>query len=396
MARGRSGCARAFVGAALASMVLTAGVLAATPGAGQDGKAPPQPASGGPIVGAGESGVAPAATATDRDQMVIVGSSTVYPFLRAAIERLQRSYVLPAPIIDAVGTTAGIKLFCAGVGAEFPDVAAASRGMQKSEFDTCIEHHVLDIIEVKIGQTAFALVVKKGSPVFNMTARMIYLALAAEIPEDGEFAPNPFTTWRQIDKDAPPLPINVIIPTAGSGQRTFFDDNFMQGGCRHVKEIDAIFAAIDRVPKCVTLRKDGHITQINESTDPASYGELLLRDLEKAPLGTIGLAAFPLYLDNSDKLDLLPIGGVLPSHDTIASFDYPMTSDLRLYFKRAHMRNNEGRGVVRGLRELMAELVSDDATGEGGYFEALGAVSYDDETKAEIQKTVRTLRRFKR
>jgi phosphate transport system substrate-binding protein len=395
MARDRSGCARAFVGA-VAGMAVVACVLAATPSAAQDDKSQPPPLPSGAIVGAGESGVAPIAAATERDQMLIVGSSTVYPFLQAAVQRLQRDFVMPAPIVDAVGTTLGIKLFCGGIGAEFPDVVAASRGMQKGEFDTCVEHNVLDIIEVKIGQTAFVLVVKKGSPVFNLSARTIYLALAAEIPEDGEFAPNPFTTWRQIDKKAPPLPINVIIPTTGSGQRTFFDADFMQGGCRHVKEIDAIFAAVDRVPKCVTLRKDGHIVEINESEDPASYGELLLRDLEKAPMGTIGLAAFPVYLNNSDKLDLLPIGGVLPSHDTIASFDYPMTSDLRLYFKRAHMRNNEGRGVVRGLRELMAALVSEDATGEGGYFEALGAVSYDDDTKAEIRKTVRTLRRFKR
>jgi phosphate transport system substrate-binding protein len=346
--------------------------------------------------GAGESAVAPTVAVTQRKELLIVGSSTVEPYARAAVEALQRDYVMPPPTFSLNGTTDGIKRYCAGVGAKYPDIVVAARVMEKGEFDTCMENGVLDTIEVKIGQTAFIVVAKKGDPVFNITPRMMYFALAKEIPEDGEFERNPFTTWRQIDKAAPDMPINVIIPTSESGLRSRFDDNFLQGGCRHLKLIDAIFSAAERVPRCITLRTDGHITQLDESKVNDTYGELLIAAMAKAPAGTLGLAAYPTYLRNKDKFDVLPVDGVLPDHDSISDYSYEMTSDLRFYFKRAHMRNNEGQGVVRGIRELMTEITKETAMGEGGYFESLGLISFPDDTRDEMRRNVARLVRFKR
>jgi phosphate transport system substrate-binding protein len=348
------------------------------------------------IPGAGESPTAPTAHITEREQLIIVGSSTVEAYARAAVEALQRDYLLPDPIIEVRGTTDGIKRFCAGIGPKYPDIVAASRIMQKGEFDTCLENGVLDLIEVKIGQTAFVVLTKKGDPVFDITPRMIYLALAKDVPGEGEFEPNPFITWKQIEKAAPDLPVNVIIPTTESGLRTLFDANFMQGGCRHLKEIDAIFSASERVPKCVTLREDGHVTEINESKVDDYYGQLLVAALLKAPAGTLGVAALPTYLANQDKFDVLPVAGVLPLHENIGDYTYLMTSDLRFYFKRAHMRNNEGKGVVRGIREFMAEITKEDAMGEGGYFEQLGVVALPEDTRDQMRRNVARLTRFKR
>jgi phosphate transport system substrate-binding protein len=357
---------------------------------------PPSEGTPNMIPGAGESAAAPTANATQREQLMIVGSSTVDPYARAAVAALQRDYVLPDPVVDVRGTTDGIKRFCAGIGPKYPDIAAASRIIQKSEFDTCLENGILDIIEVKIGQTGFVVLAKKGDPVFNITPRMMYLALAKEIPEEGEFEPNPFTTWKQIEKTAPEVPINVIIPTTESGLRTFFDANFMQGGCRHLKEIDAIFSASERVPKCVTLRTDGHVTEINESKVDEYYTELLVAALLKAPAGTLGVGAFSAYTANNDKFDVLPVDGVLPSHESIGDYSYMMSSDLRFYFKRAHMRNNEGQGVVRGIREFMAEITKEDAMGEGGYFEKLGVAAFPDDIRDQMRRNVARLTRFKR
>ncbi len=345
---------------------------------------------------AGESAVAPTADLTERKQLLIVGSSTVEPYSDAVIAALLRDYVMPAPIEELNGTTDGIKRFCAGIGEKYPDIVAASRVMQKSEFDTCVENNILDIIEVKIGQTAFVVMTKKGERIFDITPRMMFFALAKEIPVEGDFEPNPFTTWKQIDKTAPDIPINVIIPTTESGLRTFFDANFMEGGCRHLKQIDAIFSAAERVPKCVTMRTDSHLIELNESTAEETYGELMVAALAKAPAGTLGVAAYTTYLSNKDKFDVLPVGGVLPEHDSITDYSYEMSSDLRFYFKRAHMRNNAGRGVVRGIREFMAEISKEEAMGEGGYFETLGLVAFPTDTRNEMRRNVSRLIRFKR
>lgn len=393
MSRGNSGwpCAARAVALTAATVISSLFSPLPSPALAQ------QPTAATPMVpGAGESATPPVANITDRKQLLIVGSSTVEPYARAAIKALQRDYVMPDPTLDALGTTDGIKRFCAGIGPKYPDIVEASRTMQKGEFDTCMENGILDIIEVKIGQTAIVVLTKKGDPVFNITARMMYLALAAQIPEEGDFEPNPFTTWKQVEKTAPDLPINVIIPTTESGLRTFFDADFMQGGCRHLKEIDAIFSAGERVPKCVTLRDDGHVTQLNESKVVETYGQLLTAALLKAPPGALGIAALPTYLANQDKFSDLPVEGVLALHANIGDYSYPMSSDLRFYFKRAHMRNNEGQGVVRGIREFMAEITKEEAMGDGGYFEKLGLVAFPADTRDEMRRNVARLTRFKR
>ena len=123
---------------------------------------------------------------------------------------------------------------------------------------------------------------------------------------------------------------------------------------------------------------------------------MLVAALLKAPAGTLGVAALPTYLANQDKFDVLPVAGVLPLHENIGDYTYLMTSDLRFYFKRAHMRNNEGKGVVRGIREFMAEITKEDAMGEGGYFEQLGVVALPEDTRDQMRRNVARLTRFKR
>jgi phosphate transport system substrate-binding protein len=228
---------------------------------------------------------------------------------------------------------------------------------------------------------------------------MFYLGLAAEIPVEGDFVANPYRSWNDVAKDAPNLPIHAIVEKEG-GERDYFNDNFLEGGCRHLKAIDAIFAASDRVEKCITLRSDGYITEIPLA--PAGTGhhddahERLFDEIEKAPQGTVAVFLRPHYWINRDKLELLPVAGVLPDIRNISNMTYAMTADLRFYFKRAHMRNNEGQGVVRGIREFMQFITREKAAGEGGAFERMGLIALPDEDRAAMRRTVRTLRRFTR
>jgi phosphate transport system substrate-binding protein len=307
----------------------------------------------------------------------------------AVVERVVRDYVMPKPTERFKGTQKGLKDFCGGLGVDFPDIAAASDRMGRGRFEACLENKVLDVIEVAIGQSAVVAVTKKGNPTFNLTMRMVYYGAAENIPVKGEFDANPNKSWKETDKAAPDLPIQLIIPGKGSGTREFFDDNFLEGGCRHVKEIDAIFVAAERVPKCVTLRDDGLVTEV-----PEPFGAKVLELLATSPPGTVAIIPWSLYLANKDKAEVLPINGVLPTHESIADYDYPMATTLRYYFKRAHMRNKEGRGVVRGIREFMGEIVKDRASGEDGYLEKLGTIALAPADRRKQTEIVRRLKRY--
>ena len=349
--------------------------LAAMPAAAQ----PKQPEGSGAPPASGDL--------AGRKQLLIVGSTLLKGLTDAVIKRLSEDYVLPAPIERFEGRKAGMTAFCGGVGPEYPDIVAATSRMDAGEFASCTDNKVLDIIEVEVGDSAVVTVTKKGDPVFNLTPRMVYTGLAEETPIGGEFKVNQKKTWNETDKTAPNLPIHVIIPAEGSGTRRFFDDDFMEGGCRHVKEIDAIFAAAERVTRCIAVRDDGVVSVVEEDQVVAA--------LMKAPPGTLAVVGWLAYIDNKDKLDTLPIDGVLPTHQDIADDAYPMSERLRYYFKRAHMEGKlGGSGVVEGIPEFMAEVVSNNAAGEGGYLEKLGLVALEPQERLQQQNIVRRLKRF--
>jgi len=373
----RERCAAlAALGLSIPAIAALALWLAAMPAAAQSTQ--PEASAGTPPA---------SATPVERKQLLIVGSPLMETLTDAVIESLSAAYVLPPPIKQFEGKTLGIKAFCGGVGPEFPDILATTDRMDRGEFEACLANNVLDVIEVEIGDSALVVVTKKGDRVFNLTPRMVYTALAEEVPSNGEFKVNEKKSWNEIDKEAPDVPIRVILPAEGAGTRRFFDDGLMQGGCRHVKEIDAIFAAAERVPKCITPRDDGPISEVEE----AQVASAVL----KAPPGTLAFVGWLAYLANKDKLDTLPINGVAPTHENIADDAYPLNQRLRYYFKRAHMREKfGGQGFVRGVREFMLEIVKDDASGEGGYLEKLGLVALEPEERRQAQNVVRRLKRF--
>jgi phosphate transport system substrate-binding protein len=341
----------------------------------------------------------PAKSMVARDQMVIVGSQAMAAYVDVVVAALERQYIMPAPREAYQAPQLGFKLFCGGIGPDFPDIVAAVREMRKSELDSCAEHGVGDIIEIKIARSAVVVVTEKGNPVFNVTPRMFYLGLAAQVPSDGNFVPNPYRSWNDVAHGAPDLPIRAIVEQEG-GERDYFNDNFLQGGCRHLKAIDAIFAAAARVEKCTILRGEGYLAEIPPGPAGGDHHDdvdkRLLEAIETAPAGTLAVFLWPHYWMNRDKLDLLPVAGLLPDSRNIRDMTYAMTTDLRFYIKRAHMRNNEGQGVVRGLREFMNYVTSEPVAAEGGIFEQMGLVALPGDERAEMRRNARTLRRFSR
>jgi phosphate transport system substrate-binding protein len=335
---------------------------------------------------AGQSSAAPTADKSFRNGMLIVGSSTLQALTEKVLGEMYRSYKLAPATVKPTGTGAGLEQFCGGIGADFPDIAAASRKIRKSEFEECQENGVREIIEIKIGLLPVMVVTRKGDPVFDITPRMFYLALAKELPDETHFEDNDSMTWKDVAKGAPEVKISVILPDETSGSRGFFDDFFLQAGCRHYPGINNIYAATERVPKCIKLRGGSHVIEI-----PEPYTDKLMGAFAKSPPGTLAVVGELAYLRYKDQLDYLPIAGVLPTRESVSDYSYSMVAFPRYYVKRAHMRNDQGKGVVRGLREFMRILSSEAFAGPGGVFDNAGLNPLMEGERDDVRKAVRRL-----
>ena len=74
-----------------------------------------------------------ASPAVARNQIMIVGSSTVFPFSAAVAERFGKSTEFKTPVVESTGSGGGMKLFCAGIGDNTPDITNSSRRIKDSE-----------------------------------------------------------------------------------------------------------------------------------------------------------------------------------------------------------------------------------------------------------------------
>ena len=143
--------------------------------------------------------VAPISVA--RESIEVVGSSTVYPFSTVVAERYGRSTGNPTPKIESTGSGGGMKLFCSGVGTNYPDITNSSRRIKMSEFKKCQSNGVKDIIEVQVGYDGIVVANSVDAKPMNLTRKDIFLALAEKVPgaNDGELIDNPYSIWKQIN-----------------------------------------------------------------------------------------------------------------------------------------------------------------------------------------------------
>lgn len=346
-----------------------------------------------------------------RDRVRIVGSSSMAVFTEAVAKDVAARTGMLAPTIETSGTREGIRTFCAGIGAAFPDIIAASRRMTKSEYTACLDNGIADIIEVPVGLDAVLLVTEKGDPVFGLSPRHIYLALAAEVPRDvvlasnvppdvarsarlltGEdFMENPFKRWSEIDGKLPDLNIRVWGPSVASGTRDFVDRVLMEGGCRHFKAIRSIPAAAERVVQCTTMREAPYF---NTAQEP--FTEKVIAAVMEDDPGTLGIVTFDTYDRFQTVLDQLPMMDLIATEDSIARGEFPFRRHVYYYVKRAHMRNAQGEGVVRGLREFMANLTREEVIGPGGLLDKRGLVPLPDAERAAARQNVGILKRLER
>jgi len=322
---------------------------------------------------------APANAQQARDQIRVVGSSTVFPFTSAVAEQFARGGQFRAPIVESIGTGGGMRAFCQGVGVTHPDVANASRRMTTSEFNTCRQNGVTDITELKIGFDGIVMAVRRGSPTINLTREHIWKGLAREVPVNGQWARNPYTTWNQVDASLPNLAIEAMGPPPTSGTRDSFNELVLLEGCKNVAEIKAITDSAERNRRCQQVREDGKFIEAGENDN------LIIQRLTTGTPGAFGIFGYSYLDQNRDRIEGKTVDGVAPTFENIASGKYPVARSMFIYVKKAHI------GVIPGLREFVTEYASERAVGERGYLASRGLITLQPADREAQRSTVQAL-----
>lgn len=316
---------------------------------------------------------ASAGIAAARDQIRIVGSSTVFPYTQAVAEEFA-NHGFPSPVTESTGTGGGMQIFCGGVGVEHPDITGASRAMTKSENDACIANGVDNVTEVLIGNDGLSIAVSVDGPDLDLTDAQIFQALAAEVEVNGEVVANPHQNWSDIDPSLPNAPINVFGPPPTSGTRDAFVELVMAVGCREFPAIEAL-EGDRRKEVCHRMRTDGPFIEAGENDN------LIVQRLQ-ADSGALGIFGYSFLFENQDTLKAVAVNGVGPSPETIADGSYSVARPLFFYVKNAH------RGVIPGLQEFVEEYVSEASFGPGGYLEERGLIPLSDAEREETRRVV--------
>ena len=333
-------------------------------------------------------------------------------------ERFGRSTSFKTPKIESTGSGGGLKLFCKGVGTGTPDITNASRRIKKSEFDDCQANGVTDVVEVLVGFDGIAIANSKKTGQLDLSLKDLYMALAKDVPgSDGKLIPNPNKTWKDVNPSLPATKIEVLGPPPTSGTRDAFAELALGGGAKGVPDLktlrglgadqfeqiksmmeklgipEGVYNALaekkGKPPKgkdvfktvAYSVREDGAYIEAGENDN------LIVQKLDANPKA-LGIFGYSFLEENGDKVQGSRVDGVIPSFDSIASGDYPVSRPLYFYIKAAHV------GKIPGIQEYAMEFTSDKAMGEDGYLPEKGLIPLSDEELRQIQADVKGLKRL--
>ena len=315
---------------------------------------------------------------TSRDQINVVGSSTVYPFSTVVAENFGNKTGIKVPKIESTGSGGGMKLFCKGLGTGHPDITNASRRIKKNEFNQCKENGI-DVVEIKVGYDGIVITNSKKAKLLNLTKRQIFLALAKQVPEGnkegGNLIDNPNKKWSDIDPNLPNKKIEVLGPPPTSGTRDAFNELAIEGGCKTFPKLIAIKKQDKKKYKaiCRAVREDGAFIEAGENDN------LIVQKLVENE-NAFGVFGFSFLIENEDKIQGSTVDGMAPTMETIADKSYGVSRPLYFYVKLAHV------DVIPGIREFLAEYTSDDTWGPGGYLEERGMIPMPENEREFFKK----------
>ncbi|WP_404465815.1 substrate-binding domain-containing protein [Vreelandella aquamarina] len=308
-----------------------------------------------------------AGVAQARDQIRIVGSSTVYPFASYVTEEFGATTGNPTPVIESTGSGGGLRLFCNGVGEGTPDITNASRRMKVAEFERCEENGVTDITEAKIGSDGIVLGQSNTNDVVDLTLEQIFLAVAAQVPVDGEIVDNPYTNWSEIDSSLPDREISIYGPPTTSGTRDAFEELVMEAA--------SIEMGVYGEEGYTEVRSDGVFIDAGENDN------LIVQRLSE-DTGAMGIFGYSFLEENTDTLNGATIGGVEPTPEAISSGDYPVARSLWFYVKNQHAEE------VPPMYDYVDMFMGEQMIGSDGYLRDIGLIVLPEEEREEWRQAV--------
>lgn len=313
-----------------------------------------------------------------RDYISIVGSSTVYPFATVVAEQFGKSTKFKTPKVESTGTGGGLKLFCGGVGPEFPDIANASRRIKQSEIDACATNGVKEIVEVKVGYDGIVVANAKSGTHLKLTREQVYKAVAKFVPVDGKLVANPYKRWSDIDPSLPKDEIVVFGPASNHGTRDAMVELIMDPSCEKQPAIEEIKDAKEKKAACQGVREDGAFVEV------ADNYTVTMQKLLATP-HAVAILTFSYVDQNADKIQAALIDGEKATFENIASGKYPVSRPLYFYVKKAHVN------VIPGIKEYVAEFVSAKAAGKTGYLADRGLIPMPAAELKQVDSDVKAL-----
>ena len=344
-----------------------------------------------------------------RDQISVVGSSTVYPFTTVVAERFGRMTDYPTPKIESTGTGGGMKQFCGGVGTEYPDMTNASRAIKESELADCASNGVTQVVELKVGYDGVVIASSYAHEVMELSLDQLFLSLAAFVPNDDGTAlvENPYQMWSDIHPSLPQREIEVLGPPPTSGTRDAFLELVMQVGAARLPLLGSMEAMpaeqladllegveLDEYAAAAasgelsgedafevishTIREDGAYVEAGENDN------LIVQKLE-ANGDAVGIFGFSFLDQNSDFVQGHIIEGAEPTFGNIASGAYSVSRPLFVYVKGQHVP------VIPGMREFLDEFTSERAWGDTGYLTDRGLIPMPREERSKYSEAAANL-----
>ena len=295
------------------------------------------------------------ASAHAREQISIVGSSTVYPFATMVAERFGQGSGFKTPVIESTGTGGGMKMFCGGIGVEFADITNASRAIKSGEKELCAKNGVTPV-EFVVGNDGLAFASSNAAKRMNLGIEHIAVALSSEFASEVK-------TWADVDAfvakqtnttklGLPNRPISVMIPPPTSGTRDAMGSLFMKNGYKKLGIKGNGYKSI---------REDGAAIEMGENDN--LIVEKLVTDADM-----FGIFGYSFFDTNRDKVQAADLNGVELTFENIASYTYPGARPLFFYVKKEHV------GVIPGIKQFINEFVSEKAMSMDGYLFGAGLV----------------------
>ncbi len=311
-----------------------------------------------------DGGAGDTAGTSERNQIRVVGSSTVYPFSSYVAEEFGATTEHPTPVIESTGSGGGIKIFCEGDGLDTADITNASRRMKPSEFERCAGNGVTEITEIAIGADGITIAQAKDKSALNLTLEQLTLAVAAKVPQDGELVDNPYDNWSQIDDSLPDREITVYGPPSTSGTRDAFEELVLEAATEGMEGYEEPYS---------TVRDDGPYVSSGENDN------LIVQKIEN-DREAVGIFGYSFLEENRDAVAAVTIDGVDPTPEAISSGEYPVARSLFFYTKNSHIDR------VPGMAEYVELFISEQMIGEQGLLRNEGLIPLPAERREAVRE----------